>query len=329
MTSRQETPEFALIRRYFSQLTACRSDVLLGIGDDAALTRCPPGMVLATSMDTLVCGVHFLDTVDPEALGHKALAVNLSDLAAMGAEPAWVTLGLTLPRADDRWLEGFAKGFSRLARVHGVQLIGGDTTRGPLSLTLQVQGFVAEGSGLRRDGARAGDDIYVTGTLGDAALALYRLQQGLTDEPGSETLLARLERPQPRLDVGRALRDRAHSAIDLSDGLAADLGHILASSGVGARVELPRLPCSAPVEAFMRARGDWSLAVAGGDDYELCVTLPETLRDEIAALSRELNLPITRIGRIEDAPGLRCYDKNGGLWTPPSRGFDHFSEHDA
>ncbi len=329
MTLRHETPEFALIRRYFSHLTPSRSDVLLGIGDDAALTRPPAGCVLATSVDTLVAGVHFLETVSPEALGHKALAVNLSDLAAMGADPAWVTLALTLPEIDNRWLQGFARGFSQLALAYGVQLIGGDTTRGPLSLTIQVQGFLPDGRGIRRDGARVGDDIYVTGTLGDAALALHRLKHDLTEEPGIEALLLRLERPHPRVAVGLAVRDMAHSAIDLSDGLAADLGHILESSGVGARVELSRLPCSAPVAEFIRARDDWSLAVAGGDDYELCLTLPEACRPEMAGLSHSLGLPITRIGRIEDTPGLRWYDETGRLWKPDRSGFDHFSEHDA
>jgi thiamine-monophosphate kinase len=329
MTLRHESPEFALIRRYFSQLTPSRTDVLLGIGDDAALTRPPAGCVLATSVDTLVAGVHFFETVSPEALGHKALAVNLSDLAAMGADPAWVTLALTLPEINDRWLRGFAQGFSQLALAHGVQLIGGDTTRGPLSMTIQVQGFLPDGRGLCRDGAQVGDDIYVTGTLGDAALALHCLKQGLTDEPGIEALLSRLERPQPRVAVGQAVRDMAHSAIDLSDGLAADLGHILEASGVGARVELSCLPCSAPVAEFMRTRNDWSLAVAGGDDYELCLTLPESCRAEMAELSRSLGLGITRIGRVEDTPGLRWYDENGRPWKPDRSGFDHFSQHDT
>ncbi|MET0090937.1 MAG: thiamine-phosphate kinase [Candidatus Thiodiazotropha sp.] len=328
MTTRLETPEFALIRRYFSQLTHSRADVLLGIGDDAALTRAPAGCLLATSVDTLVCGVHFLETVSPESLGHKALAVNLSDLAAMGAEPAWVTLALTLPGIDDQWLEGFARGFSRLAQVHAVQLIGGDTTRGPLCLTVQVQGFLPNGVALRRDTARVGDDIYVTGTLGDAALGLYRLQQGLTDEPGTRELVMRLERPMPRVAAGLALRKLAHSAIDLSDGLAADLGHILDASGVGARVALPRLPCSAPVADAMRSRGDWSLAVSGGDDYELCFTAAVESRPALAALSRSLDLPIIRIGQVEAEPGLRWYDDAGQPWRPEHGGYDHFTEHD-
>ncbi len=328
MTTRRETPEFALIRRYFSQLTHSRADVLLGIGDDAALTRAPSGCLLATSVDTLVCGVHFLETVSPEALGHKALAVNLSDLAAMGAEPAWVTLALTLPRIDDQWLDGFARGFSRLAQAHKVQLIGGDTTRGPLSLTVQVQGFVPEGLALRRDTARVGDDIYVTGTLGDAALGLFRLQHGQTDEPGTGDLVMRLERPQPRVAAGLALRELAHSAIDLSDGLAADLGHILDASGVGARVELAHLPCCVAVADAMRSRGDWSLAVAGGDDYELCLTAPVESRPVLAELSHNLDLPITRIGRVEAEPGLRWYDDAGQPWQPDHGGYDHFTEHD-
>ncbi|MET0027811.1 MAG: thiamine-phosphate kinase [Candidatus Thiodiazotropha sp.] len=328
MTTRLETPEFALIRRYFSQLTNTRPDVLLGIGDDAALTRPPGNCQLATSVDTLVSGVHFLETVSPESLGHKALAVNLSDLAAMGAEPAWVTLALTLPRIDDQWLEDFARGFSRLAQAHAVQLIGGDTTRGPLSMTVQVQGFLPDGVALRRDTARVGDDIYVTGTLGDAALGLYYLQHGLTDAPETADLVKRLERPQPRVAAGLAIRDLAHSAIDLSDGLAADLGHILDASGVGARVALAHLPCCVAVSDAMRSRGDWSLAVSGGDDYELCLTAPVDARPALAALSRSLDLPITRIGQVEAEPGLRWYDDAGQPWHPEHGGYDHFTEHD-
>ena len=297
----------------------------MGIGDDAALMRVPSGMILATSVDTLVSGVHFLADVSAEALGHKALAVNLSDLAAMGADPAWVTLALTLPEANESWLHGFCRGFAELAGRYGVQLVGGDTTRGPLSVTVQAQGFLPQNAGLRRDGARVGDDIYVTGTLGDAALALSWLngaRPGLTDP---QALIQRLERPEPRVAAGRAMRHMAHSAIDLSDGLLADLGHVLASSGVGARLELDRIPLSPPVAASLRERGDWSLVVSGGDDYELCLTLPQSRREKVAEIAATLDLPITRIGSIEQQPGLLCFDKDGLPWSPPRFGYDHFA----
>lgn len=317
--------EFDLIQRYFADVTPSRPEVSLGIGDDAALVRVPPGNQLAISVDTLVSGVHFSPSVLPEHLGHKALAVNLSDLAAMGAAPAWATLALTLPAVDESWLGGFAAGFATLAKRHGVQLIGGDTTRGPLSITLQVQGLVPEGAALRRGGARAGDGIYVTGELGDAALCLILMRGEADLPPGLESLRLRLERPQPRVEAGLALRGLASSAIDLSDGLLADLGHILEASGLGAGVELARLPLSGSFARWLAESGDWTPAVAGGDDYELCFTAAVENAPALRRLAAELDLAITRIGTIEETPGLRARLPDGEPWTGNRMGYEHFA----
>jgi len=324
MTSTARLTEFDLIRRFFSHATASRSDVLLGVGDDAALVEVPPKTQLAISVDTLVSGVHFFPGVDPEALGHKALAVNLSDLAAMGAEPAWATLALTLPRADEAWLKAFARGFAALADRHRVQLIGGDTTRGPLSITVQVHGLVPEGSALRRSGARVGDDIYVTGQLGDAALCLRQLQSDRLLPADFEPLRERLERPWPRVEAGLALRGVASSAIDLSDGLLADLGHVLEASGVGARIDLPCLPLSTRFAEWLGKHDDWTPAVAGGDDYELCFTAPADRSGEIDRIARELGLAITRIGTVLAEGGLQVWLEAGQPWSGSGAGFDHF-----
>lgn len=322
----RETAEFALINHYFKKLTDSRDDVVVGIGDDAALLRVADGMLLAVSMDTLVSGVHFFEDVSPEALGHKALAVNLSDLAAMGAEPAWATLALTLPEVNESWVSAFCRGFAGLAKQYGVQLVGGDTTRGPLSVTVQVHGFVPQPLSMRRDGAQVGDDIYLTGSLGDAALALKLLKTDRSALAELPMLQKRLERPQPRVEAALALRHLAHSAIDLSDGLLADLGHILKLSGVGATLELARIPLSSEVAAEVATQKDWRFIVAGGDDYELCVTLPETARAEVAKIAADLDLNITRIGQIEAQPGLRCLDNCSRDWQPPQLGFDHFAD---
>ena len=317
--------EFDLIRRYFTDITPSRPDVSLGIGDDAALVSVPPGNLLAVSVDTLVSGIHFFPSAAPDSLGHKALAVNLSDLAAMGAEPAWATLALTLPAADEVWLKGFAEGFAALAKHHGVVLIGGDTTSGPLSITVQVQGLVPEGLALQRAGARVGDGIYVTGELGDAALCLSLMQGSADPPPGFDDLRRRLERPQPRVEAGLALRGLASSAIDISDGLLADLGHILEASGVGAALELQRLPLSRSFARWLAESGNWKPAVAGGDDYELCFTAAPEREPELQRLAAELGLAITRIGAIEPLPGLRVWLPDGKPWPLEQMGFDHFA----
>jgi thiamine-monophosphate kinase len=315
--------EFDIIHRYFRDLTPARDDVLLGVGDDCALLHTAQDSALAVTIDTLVEGRHFSPGVDPADLGHKALAVNLSDLAAMGADPAWVTLALTLPRANEPWLESFARGFGALAREHGVALVGGDTTRGPLSVTVQAHGFVAPGQALRRDGARDGDLVYVTGTLGDAGLALL-VEQGLYTRPQHLGFLrARLARPAPRVGAGRSLRGVATAAIDISDGLASDLGHILDTSGCGATLHLERLPLSPAVREYVEETGDWNLPLSAGDDYELCITVPEARQGEVEAIGQALGCGLTWIGSVDRAPGLRCLGEDGTM-LDAAAGYDHF-----
>ena len=316
--------EFDLIHSFFSSLGCVRNDVSLGIGDDCALLNLPEGMQLAATMDTLVAGVHFFPDVAPETLGHKALAVNLSDLAAMGAKPAWISLALTLPKADPDWLRAFSRGMGRLASRHEVQLIGGDTTQGPLSVTIQALGLLPRGSEMRRSGARVGDWICVTGTLGDAGLALHGLHRG---QPVSPALIQRLERPEPRVEAGLALRELANSAIDISDGLLADLGHVLQASGVGGEVRLQSIPLSDQVREVVGREQDWSIPLASGDDYELCVTLPPQQAAQVEVVSQALHLPITRIGEIVDEAGLRCRLDDGTLWSPSKSGYNHFLSH--
>jgi thiamine-monophosphate kinase len=315
--------EFALIRRFFSSVGASREDVLIGVGDDCALLEVPPGLGLAVSLDTLVEGTHFFPDVDPESLGHKSLAVGLSDLAAMGATPAWATLSLTLPHPDETWLGAFARGFSALALAYGVRLVGGDMTRGPLSVSVQVHGFVRPGAAIPRSGARPDDLIWVSGTLGDAGLALRRLAAGEALEPG---LRARLERPIPRVELGSALRGLATAMIDLSDGLAGDLGHILRASSVGAEVDLAALPLSPPVAAVVEADRDWGLPLTSGDDYELCFCTTAEQEPLIAALGRALNCPLAVVGQIRAAPGLVTRAPTGETNAVAARGYDHFPD---
>jgi thiamine-monophosphate kinase len=317
--------EFQLIERYFTRLTPARDDVALGVGDDCALLTVPEGRQLAVSIDTLVEARHFSPGADPEALGHKSLAVNLSDLAAMGAEPAWVTLALTLPAADPDWLTAFARGFGELARQYGVQLVGGDTTKGPLSITVQVHGFVPTGQALRRDGARAGDLVYVSGTLGDAGLALLA-EQGLHVNSDQRAFLReRLHRPTPRLETGLALRGLASAAIDLSDGLGSDLRHICAGSGLGATLQADRLPVSPAVAEYMAGSGDWALPLSAGDDYELCFTVPSERQGDIEILAAGLPCALTRIGVMEARAGLRVVLPDGRETDAIPSGYDHFA----
>jgi thiamine-monophosphate kinase len=314
--------EFQLIQRFFTHESP-RPDVLLGVGDDCALLRPEPGKTLAVTTDTLVSGVHFLPEVNPESLGHKALAVNLSDLAAMGAAPAWATLALTLPKADAAWLEAFARGFWRLADQCGVALVGGDTTRGPLSITVQAMGWVEAGAALRRSAALPGDGVYLTGELGLAGLGLA-IALGQTPQAAADAL-AKLERPQPRIQAGLALAGLAHACIDVSDGLCADLGHILAASGVGATLDFAALPLPAEVRRHIEATGDWKMPLCAGDDYELCFTLDLALEDELRRRMERSGCAYARIGRIEDRPGLRLRHANGdiGEWDG-ALGFQHF-----
>jgi len=316
--------EFDIIRRYFTRQPVNREEVLVGVGDDAAVLRLPPGRELLICMDTLVAGVHFPLATPAAAIGHKALAVNLSDLAAMGAEPAWATLALTLPEAGPEWLEAFASGFFALAGRHGVQLIGGDTTRGPLSVTVQAHGFVPPGQALRRVGAKPGDRIYVTGTLGDAGLAL-RLP-----ESASAGLRARLDYPEPRLEAGRLLCGLATAAIDISDGLLADLGHLLEGDGLGASLQIDELPRSTgfitTLQGLDSAAPEWyyELPLSGGDDYELCFSVPEHCCAEVERRLAGLSCGCTAIGRIEAQPGIRCYLQGGAGYQPKAAGYLHF-----
>ena len=317
--------EFDLIRDFFRDATAQRDDVVLGIGDDCALLEAPVGKQLAVSMDTLVVGRHFVADVDPELLGHKALAVNLSDLAAMGATPAWVTLSLTLPDADAEWVKRFMMGFAALAKRYQLTLIGGDTTRGPLAITVQVHGFVDPEKSLRRDAAKIGDLIYVTGQLGDAGLALMA-QQGLYVKQGSlASLKQRLDRPEPRIELGRAATTHSRCAIDLSDGLGSDLGHICEESNVGALIYLDKLPMSDAVAEYVAESGDWSLPLSAGDDYELCMTVPAQHQAAFEAAMQQQEVPVTWIGMIEQGEQVRAMSPNGDVDAYVARGYDHFA----
>ncbi len=318
------SPEFDLIARIRARAGA-RADVLLGIGDDAALLQPPPGQLLAWSTDTLVAGVHFPEETAAADIGWKALAVNLSDLAAMGASPAWATLALTLPEPDADWIDGFLDGFCELAEAEGIVLVGGDTTRGPLSITVGVQGFVPAGQALRRDGAGFNDDIWVTGTLGDAAAALRQWQgQGLQ----SLKLRYRLDRPTPQVATGIALRELASAAIDISDGLRADLGHILERSGVGAELDLGRLPTSRTLaEHFPNEADRWRLQLNGGDDYELCFTASPANALAIEQALAACGGFATVIGHITREPGLRLLTPDGEVFgAGDAGGFDHFRD---
>ncbi|MBV2210259.1 MAG: thiamine-phosphate kinase [Thermomonas sp.] len=309
--------EFDLIARIRAR-AAVRDDVVLGIGDDCALLAPPPGMQLAVTMDTLNAGVHFPPETAPYDIGWKALAVNLSDLAAMGASPAWCTVSLSLPEATDAFIDGFSDGFLSLAQQHQFALIGGDTTQGPLSISVTAQGLIEPGMALRRDGAKVGDTIWVSGTLGDAAAALAQWKHGKTMHP---TLRARLDRPTPRVALGRALRGIATSCIDISDGLLADLAHICRASGVGACVHATALPASSALCEVFSDDERYRLQASGGDDYELCFTAGAERSDEIHALALQLGLPLTCVGKIEDGHQVRYDDVDFAM---TEFGYQHF-----
>ena len=314
--------EFELIARHFTRPV---QRAALGVGDDCALLRVAPGMQLAVSSDMLVEGRHFLSTVAPERLGHKALAVNLSDLAACGAEPLAFTLALALPRADDAFLAPMARGMLALADAHGIELVGGDTTAGPLNLCITVFGQVPAGQALLRSGAAVGDDIWVSGQLGDARLAL-EVFRGTLSLPGEafETVRRAMELPQPRVALGLALRGIASSAIDLSDGLVGDLGHVLQRSGVGAMVQVDELPRSATLAA-QPADVQQQCLLAGGDDYELLFTAAPSQREAVLAAGQRAATSITRVGHIEPGQALRLVDRTGARLAAHFSGFDHFA----
>lgn len=315
--------EFTLIARHFTRPV---KRARLGVGDDCALLAPTPGHEFAVSTDMLVAGTHFFAGTDPRRLGHKSLAVNLSDLAAMGAQPRYATLALALPDAGAAWVEQFAAGFFALAERHGVELVGGDTTRGPLAICVTVFGEVPNGQAIRRDGAAIGDDVWVSGTLGDAALGLMALKSdAMLDAADRAYCVGRLESPEPRIDLGLALHGVAASMIDLSDGLAGDLAHIAHASGVGARINVDALPLSPALRRQSQARS-LRCALSGGDDYELCFTAAVQQRELVVAVGRSVGLTITRVGSMFAAatnPQVMLVDSDGRI-LPPMSGFDHF-----
>jgi thiamine-monophosphate kinase len=315
--------EFELIERFFKRPARRNA---LGVGDDCALLTPAAGMQLAVSSDMLLEGRHFLSTVDPCKLGHKALAVNLSDLAACGAKPLAFTLALALPRVDETWLEGFSRGLFALADEHGCELVGGDTTRGPLNICITVFGEVPQGQALLRSGAHAGDDLYVSGTLGDARLAL-EVFRGTLSLPATafEAARARMEQPAPRIALGQALRGIASSAIDISDGLIGDLGHVLRQSGVGASIDTAVASGLIQAAAVLDDERKLEYVLAGGDDYELAFTAAASQREAVRAAAQQARTPVTRIGRVEVQPGLRLLDAQGQPIARRYGSFDHFA----
>ncbi len=315
--------EFELIRRYFQQESGAFG-VVRGVGDDCALLSVPEGQQLAVSMDTLVGGVHFPPNADPELIAERALRVNLSDLAAMGAEPLWFTLGLTLPSADEAWVQSFARGLLRVAADFNIALVGGDTTRGPLTITLQVHGSVAPGRALLRGNAAVGDWVYVTGSVGDGAAALAVIKKQLeVGKSAFNYFMTRYYRPEPRIAFGQKLQGLANAAIDISDGLVADLGHICEESVVGARIDLGKLPLSEPVRKLVSLDKGVQWALSGGDDYELCFTVPQARIGELERLIEQKRLQATHIGEITRGSGVTCFYK--GREVPLKRqGYQHF-----
>ena len=312
--------EFALIDRLAGRVPTDGPGVVLSIGDDAAVLGGLGDQQLVAATDTLNAGIHFLDDVDPFSLGHKALAVNLSDLAAMGATPRWALLSLSLPDADPDWLDAFADGFGALARVHGVSLVGGDTCQGGMSIGVTVLGTVPPGQALRRGGAAAGDQIYVSGALGDAALAL---RERLAGRGVAGPLARALDFPEPQLALGQGLRPLASACIDLSDGLLADLGHVARQSGLAARVWLDRLPTSPFLEAVA---GDerYTLQLGGGEDYGLCFSARPERQEAIGSLAASLGARVTRIGELETGAGIRCLRADGREFLAGETGWEHF-----
>jgi thiamine-monophosphate kinase len=319
--------EFNLIKQFFTRPTP-QAD--LGVGDDAALIRVAEGMQLAISSDMLVAGTHFLNDCAPYFIGWKALAVNVSDMAAMGADPKWATLAIALPNVNEAWLSEFSRGVFACADAFNVDLIGGDTTRGPLNISLTIMGEVPIGEALRRDGAKIGDDIWVSGQLGSSALGLAHLQGkiALKDDALQANILdasiMSLHRPIPRMNLGLSLREIATSCIDISDGLLADLGHILTASNCGATIDLEKIPCIELLKNNLNNPQFQTFILAGGDDYELCFTAPASKREAIDLLSKQLDVPITCIARTRMGTGLQTM-YNNEILTLSTQGFDHFA----
>ncbi|GAB2502492.1 thiamine-phosphate kinase [Lysobacter humi (ex Lee et al. 2017)] len=323
--------EFDLIER-IRRRAGTRADVLLGIGDDAALLQPPAGMQLAIAMDVLNAGVHFPVDTAPADIGWKALAVNLSDLAAMGASPAWCTLGLALPQGDAAFVDGLLDGFLALADAHRVALVGGDTTRGPLSVSVTAHGLLPPGSALRRGVARAGDSVWISGTPGDAAGALGALGLGLAvphehaPADALAALRARLDRPTPRVALGLALRGVAHACIDISDGLLADAAHVAAASGVAVEFDVDLWPTSPALAAAFDTDARRVLQAGGGDDYELLFTAPDGAEAAIEAAAARSGTPVTRVGRVRAGAGVAVRASDGRAWAAGRRGYTHFGE---
>jgi len=314
--------EFDLIRRYFTRATA---HTLLGVGDDAALLEVGAGRALAISSDMLVAGTHFFVDADPFLLGHKTLAVNLSDMAAMGAVPRWATLAISLPEVDEEWLERFSSGFFELAGQYGVELIGGDTTRGPLNLCVTILGEVPARQFLRRGGAHVGDEIWISGRLGDAALALAHMQgRTVLSDAEFSVCSAALHQPQPRVALGLALHGIANSAIDISDGLLSDIGHILDASQVGGHLNLAALPVSEVLRDYLSRPLGLECALSGGDDYELCFTVPSMRHAEVTEIGIQLGLQLSCIGKVVAGHGCIVHDTLGNPINIEEGGYDHF-----
>lgn len=317
--------EFQLIEHYFRNKGQKRRDVELSIGDDCALVNPADNKSIAISCDTLVENVHFLSDIPAHALGYKSLAVNLSDLAAMGAEPAWFTLALTLPSVDEPWLARFSEGLFEIAEYYGVALIGGDTTRGPRSISITINGQVIKGTALTRAGAKNGDWVYVTGTLGDSALGLDVLRGAkIVNTEDKEYLINRHYYPTPRVLAGQALRTLATSAIDLSDGLISDIGHVLKASNVGAIIDVSQIPLSTSLKANLSREDALSYALTGGEDYELLFTVPESQRGAIDTALIHAGVKFVKIGQICAGDKLKLVD-DGKAFMPVSRSFEHFS----
>jgi thiamine-monophosphate kinase len=315
--------EFNLIKEYFTRPS---KNADLGVGDDAALVSASPGHQLAISTDMSVAGTHFFNTCPPYFIGWKSLAVNISDMAAMGASPKWATLAISIPNTDKAWLSEFSRGFFSCADAFNVSLIGGDTTRGPLNISVQIMGEVPNGQAVRRDGAKSGDEIWVSGSLGGAALAVHKIQKNTLDakKPGDQSLLEKLQCPQPRISLGLALRGIAHSAIDLSDGLIADLGHILDSSKLGATIDWSKIPHFDSVPENLSIENIQSFALAGGDDYELCFTAPSNRHSDIINIGKSLGIPLSQVGTIKANEGLIVLDDENNPISIQGTGYDHF-----
>lgn len=316
--------EFNLIDRYFKSLSKQRDDVVLGIGDDCAILSVPETKLLATSVDTLISGVHFPKDTSANDIGYKSLAVNLSDLAAMGAQPAWVSLAISLPNQDEQWLEEFAKGFAELINQYGLQLIGGDTTKGSLSITVQIFGFVDKQKYLRRDAAKPGDLIYVSGNIGDAGLGLKLKLNEIPSEPDFNNCIQALNRPVPRVELGQKLLDVSQCAIDISDGLLADLGHITKESHCGAKLYLENIPLSDEVKKYYAKQIDWQSVITSGDDYELCFTIEKSRQPQLETIEKDLNIKLTCIGEITNDLEVECLTNDGKAINISEPGFNHF-----